>query len=139
MNDINKGNGRIRKHDDDLVVEGFERLDPKYVFKQAPKIKWGEQYLKWPSKRRIEYLEKLASSMNHAASILQDERNELNRLIILKEQQLTKLSESLRQNNDMIQQQIGAMNEERQSFNAAAANMKAEIRQLTKDLNDIKI
>lgn len=138
----NNGNGLVNNSADDAIAlgikeghvdqiaEGFKRLDPSCLFKNPPKIKWGEKYKLWGHKRKIDYLEKLATSMNHAASLMQDERNKLNDLMILKEKQLINMNESVRKNNEMIQQQITLINEERQSFNIAAADMKARIREL---------
>lgn len=41
----------------------------------APKISWGGEYRAWPVERRLHYAERLASTMNHAADVLQTERN----------------------------------------------------------------
>lgn len=43
--------------------------------KNAPMISWGEDYKKWDDAHKIEYLEKLSSSLNHALDLMQQERN----------------------------------------------------------------
>lgn len=50
-------------------------------------IKYGEEFEAWPDSRKINYLKKLASSMNHAADLMQQERNEIAEEIkVIKEQ-----------------------------------------------------
>ena len=75
-------------NENDLITAGFEKLDPKLLPKQPPKINWGMLYKQKSDAEKIRYLEKLASAMNHAASLIQDERNELGRLCELTEAQL---------------------------------------------------
>jgi len=120
------------KSDPDFFVEGFKRIDQSLVLRNPPKIKWGKEYLDWPDDRKIRYLEKLSAAMNEAAHLVQVERDELNRLIILKEEQLTQLSKAMAANNNMLQQEVTKMNAERQSFNTAVAKLNQEIRDLKK-------
>lgn len=44
---------------------------------QVKMIKFGKEFESWPDPRKIEYLKKLASAMNQAASDMQDERNKM--------------------------------------------------------------
>ena len=126
---------QAKQFEDDLVSAGFERLDPKLVERHPPKIKWGMLYQNSSDKEKIAYLEKLASSMNHAAHLIQEERNELGRLCELKEQQLIKLGEAVRANTAMLQQEVTRMNEQRQGYNAEVARLNAEIREMKKSLS----
>ncbi len=68
--------------------------------------------------------------MNHAASVIQDERDALGKLLDIKEEQLRKQHEMLNANNLMLQQQITKINEERQDYNAHVASLNARIREL---------
>ncbi len=122
----------MKHHDknNDWVGEGWHKLDPDLLLDKAPKIAWGDRYKMWPDVKKIKYLEELASSMNHAAFLVQNERDELNVLCARKEKMLNTLSQNLEGNNGMIQQQITLLNEERQTWNKAAAEMKAKIREL---------
>jgi len=124
MNKIQAINGQ-----DNYVGAGFHRLGKGLVHKKAPKIKWGIEYVAWPPERKISYLEKLAASMNHAAFLIQNERNDIMELLIKKEQQIVSMKKALGQNNTMIQEQITAMNAERQKYNAAIVALKAELRE----------
>lgn len=126
--------------EDDLVAAGFHRLDPDLIEQRPPKIKWGMVYSGkvkdpetgewWDDARRIVYLEKLAATMNHAAKLIQDERNVLLELIEKKANQLIAASEAVNRNNAMLQQQITEMNEKQQQFNTRVAELNTKIREL---------
>ncbi len=120
----------------DFVMEGLHRLDPSIVVKKAPKIAWGDRYKMWPDVRKIKYLDDLACTMNHAAYLIQLERDELNVLCEKKEKMIIAMSSNLEGNNGMIQQQMMKLNEERQLWNKAAADMKAKIRELESEIED---
>lgn len=116
--------------DNDWIGEGWHKLDPKIVIEKAPKIQWGERYKRWSDKKKIKYLEDMACSMNHAAYLIQLERDELNELCAKKEQNLMTMSHNMGQNNDMTQTLVMQMNEERHQWNAAAEEMKSRLREL---------
>lgn len=120
----------IEKKIADFVGQGFHPLDEDIVSLRPPQIRWGEQYLSRSDEGKIEYLEKLASTMNHAAAVIQDERNQLNELCDKKEKQIESMKVAIDQNNEMIQQQVTKMNSERQLYNQAIAELKAKIRSL---------
>lgn len=122
----------MEHHDknNDWVGKGFHRLDPDIIQDKPPKINWGDRYNMWSDVKKIKYLEKLAATMNHAAFLIQNERDELNVLCERKEKMLNTLSQNLEGNNGMIQQQMMLLNEERQLWNKAASEMKAKIRKL---------
>ena len=117
-------------NDDDFVAAGFERLDPKLIEKRPPKISWGMLYQEKSEEEKVKYLEKLASSMNHAARLIQDERDQLMELCALKEGQLTQMAEAVQINNEMLQQEVIRMNEQRQFYNAEVMRLNAEIKEL---------
>lgn len=116
---------------DDFVAAGFERLDPELIKRRAPKIKWGRLYGNMSDGAKIRYLEKLAATMNHAAYLIQEERNKLGMLCDLKEKQLVKLSEAVRVNNEMLQHEVTRMNEQRQGYNTEVIRLNARIRELS--------
>lgn len=120
-----------RKADqDDLVAVGFKRLDAKLLEDRAPKIQWGVLYKRKSDKEKIRYLEKLAASMNHAAALIQEERNQLVRLCELKEQQLAVMAKAVEANNAMLQQEIVRMNAEQQGANATIARLNTRVKEL---------
>ncbi len=127
MNRIAKDNEQ-----EDLIAKGFHRLDSNLVEKRPPKIKWGLIYQGMLDKQKIEYLEKLASSMNHAAHLIQGERNELNKLCGLKEEQLIKMKEAMDKNMLMLQSEVTKMNTQRQGFNKEVGRLNQKIRELEK-------
>jgi uncharacterized protein YydD (DUF2326 family) len=117
-------------NDDDLVAKGFHRLDPKLLPTHPPKINWGKLYEDKTDAEKIIYLEKLAATMNHAAYLIQTERNELGELCERKEAQIESMKQSLDQNNEMIQGTITQQNAERQQYNAAIVELKSKIKVL---------
>jgi len=124
---MSKTNGHKRE---DYIADGFHVVDEKYISKRPPKIRWGNKYKAWSDKEKIKYLEEFACSYNHAVALIQDERDELNRLIMLKEDQLTRMSKAMTQNNAMLQSEITQMNLERQGFNNTVKKLDAEIKEL---------
>jgi len=113
---------------DDFVGAGFRRIDHWEV--HPPKINWGDVYKLWPLHQKLEYLEKLACTMNHAADKIQGERNTLNDLCVKKEEQIQSLTAAIAQNNAMIQSEITRANEEKQQFLQAIAEKNARIKEL---------
>lgn len=125
------GNGAAAKLvEHDFIGSGFHKLDEKFVSKRPPKIKWGKKYEAWPIEQQLEYTQKLASSMNHAAYLIQMERDNMNQLCIIKERQLEKMKKAMDANNAMIQQQVTEMNEHKQQANAHAAKQNKLIKEL---------
>ncbi len=123
---MSKGNG---KADQDFVGEGFERLDSEIVVKNAPKIAWGDKYKEKTDADKILYLQKLASTMNHAAFLIQNERNDLLKSLDQKERQLISIAANLEANNGMIQQQVTKMNAEKQEYFKTIAALNKTIRE----------
>jgi hypothetical protein len=116
---------------DDFVGKGFHQLDDKIVHtKNPPKIRWGKKYLDSLPEIKISYLEKLCATMNHAAFLIQNERNQLNDLCVAKEKQINQMKGALDANNAMITTQITTHNEEKQLLQKAVADLKREVREL---------
>ena len=114
----------------DYIAEGFHKLDDHLVDSRPPKIKWGKKYQSWSLERKLEHAEKLACAMNHAAYLIQQERDALNELCEKKEQQLMKMNEAVRKNNEMLQQGISRLNEQKQGYHDHIANLNAKIKEL---------
>jgi hypothetical protein len=123
---------------EDLVNAGFEKLDSHLVDLKPPRIRFGELYKQFTDAEKIEYLEKIASVMNNAASLVQGERDELGKLCEMKEKQLNQITHDLRANNSMIQGEVMKLNEERQSFNKHVAELNKKIKELEKELKENK-
>ncbi len=121
---MSKSNGHAN---DDYVAAGFHRVP---VDSNPPMINWGRLYREWTDDKKITYLEKLASSMNHAAHLIQTERNQLGDLCEKKEKQIKSLKIALDQNNSMIQGEITKMNADRQEYHKAIATLKHDLRSL---------
>lgn len=116
----------------DTVVEGFKRLDDNILDRRPPKITWMEGFEKKEDKAKIEYLKKLASTMNNAARLIQDERDALVKLMVKKEEQLAVMQKQMRQNDEVLQKQLISMNAQKQ-------HASDEISKLTKRLRKYEL
>lgn len=114
----------------DFLGKGFHRLDDHLIPKRPPKIKWGPIYLSKTDAEKVAYLEKLAAAMNHAAHLIQGERDQLGGLCEKKEEQIASMKTALDQNNAMIQSQITKMNAEKQELLNAIITKNNRIREL---------
>ena len=115
---------------DDLLVEGFHRLDDNVVELNAPRLHESEVLRAKPVEARVRYWRRLAATMNHAAMLLQDQRNELSHHITQKEKQLEQMAAAVESNNQALQAEVTRMNEQRQSWNDEARRLNARIREL---------
>ncbi len=125
---MNKPNNGHRPFD--TLGEGFYKIDERFVLRRPPKIKWGLIYQKKTDLEKIQHLEKLASAMNHAAQLIQEERDNFGRLCEIKEKELIVAKQMLNQNNKILQTEITRMNEERQFYNRAIAELKRQVEEL---------
>ena len=116
---------------DDLVGAGFKRLDKTAMEDRPPRIQWGRIYKeKMSDAEKITYLERLASTMNHAASLIQTERNNMGKLCERKEMQLAVLKKTVDQNGAMLQHEITRLNADRQHFVDEITKLRNELRTL---------
>jgi len=65
MNEISKIRQSTHEELTDFVVDGFKILDNHLLDKKSPKIRWLEGFDRKENKVKIEYLKKLASTMNN--------------------------------------------------------------------------
>ena len=124
------------KTDSDLIAAGFHRLDENLIEQRPPKIQWGRIYQGMTDDEKLQYCEKLACVMNHAAKLIQDERNTLGHMVEQKEHMLIEMKKALDENNSMIQEQMTKFNEDKQRYNKAIAELKAKVRELESDRNN---
>lgn len=115
----------------DLMTAGFAQLDDSLLERRPPKINWGGIYKQKGAVEKIKYLENLASTMNHAAHLIQGERNQLVALCELKEGQISQLKKAMDQNMLMLQTEVTKINEERQLYNAHITELGAKIKELS--------
>lgn len=125
MGEVNEMN-----NEEDFIGDGFHRINDKYIDKRPPRITWGRKYLSWTDSRKVQYLEKFARSMNHAAFLVQGERDQLNKLCELKESQIGSLNKAMADNMNMLQHEVTRMNEQRQNYNTEVARLNKKIREL---------
>lgn len=116
----------------DYVGHGFYKIDEKHVRANPPKIKWTEKFLARPLEDQFKYVEMLARSMNQAALLIQEERDELGKLCEFKEAQLEKMKVAMDNNLLMLQTEMARLNEDRQEMLKAITQKNDRIRELEK-------
>ena len=83
---------------------------------QAPQIDWGEDFLAWSKDHQNRYLKKLCSALNHAADMIQEERNAaLNKIQEMKTL-LTHADQNVATQKSIVVRSITAHNEEKQNL-----------------------
>lgn len=114
------------KHDGLGDLKSIKRLPQ--MQKDPPKIKWGKEYLSWPDKRKLFYAERLACSMNHAADILQKERDKIIKISIHLEKQVEQLKQSYDQQVDLMHKKMVDFNAEKQKLFREIKTAKRELK-----------
>jgi hypothetical protein len=123
--------------------------------KVAPKIKWGDTYKGlvkdkakgrcWTDKDRLDYAERLASSMNHAADILQQERDKLLATVAHLEEQLKANAKAYKDQGNLMHSEIGAAGAEKQELYELIVTLRKhvkaqaiKVRTLTKQIKEME-
>ena len=116
-------------------LKKIERLPA--MLDSPPKVRFGSEYLGWTLTKRLQYAEQLAHSMNHAADILQQERNALSVVAIHQEDQIKHLVGQFSQQSDLMAKLTGESNEAKQGFMREIVELRAQVRardELIKDM-----
>lgn len=119
---------------EDLIVKGFHKLDDNLVDYKAPKIGWGMIYQDSTDREKIEYLEKLCATMNHAAYLIQEERNGLLKDMDIKNVQMAEARKAMKDNLDILQHEVTEMNTYKQNVNKSMGEKNQKIVDLKKDI-----
>ena len=114
----------------DELVDGFHRLHDHLLEARAPKLRLLPGWEKRTDEQKVQYMLKLAATMNHAAKLIQDERDMLVVLMEKKEQQLKRAAAAVRQNNEVLQSEVARMNEQRQQFQQRMTELTQKIEEL---------
>jgi hypothetical protein len=120
----------------DYVAHGFHKLDDRVMDTHPPKIVWGASWKKRSIESKLQWLEKFAHTMNHAAKLLTVERDKLGKMCEVKEAQLIKMGKQVAANNQMLQSEVTKMNEWKQQYLANVKRLNAEIKGLKNGNHD---
>lgn len=98
---------------------------------QAPQIDWGEDFNSWDIEQQNRYLKRLCSALNHAADMIQNERNEaLNKLHEMK-QILENADQATAVQKGIAHRAITAHNLEKQELIVRIRELETEVKDLT--------
>jgi seryl-tRNA synthetase len=96
----------------------------------APQIAWGDEYKSWPIEKRLSYAERLASSMNHAAAVLQDERDRLSDVCHAQQVKVEQAAEQYLKQGDQMHEELARADAEKQILYAEIDEAKKTIKRL---------
>lgn len=100
-------------------------------------IDFGADYKAWPARRKIDYLEKLASSMNQAADLMQKERDRAFAAAANFEKQIEAASKLHDVQNATMVKQLNASNAQKQEFLQQIESLKAALKKAKLASGDI--
>jgi hypothetical protein len=95
----------------------------------VPRIRWGDEYQSWPIEKRLSYAERLASSMNHAADILQQERDKLIAVVQHQEAQLRENVAKYLEQGALLHRELGAAGAREQELATLVVQLQAEVKE----------
>jgi hypothetical protein len=98
---------------------------------RAPAIRWGDAYLAWPLERRLHYAERLASAMNHAADILQRERDRLLATLRQQDAHLALTTQRYLDQGALMHRELAQADAEKQALYREIGVLQAQLRDRT--------
>ena len=106
--------------------------------RKAPKIRWGLEYMSWPVEKRLTYSENLTASMNHAADVLQGERNALIGVCKRQEQQLEQSQAQYVAQGETMHRELAAQDAEKQQLYQEIVKLKQEAKRRAKKIKELE-
>lgn len=100
----------------------------------APKIRWGKKYDAMPIGRRLDRAEKVANAMNHAADVLQTERNKLIEVCKAQEAQLVAAKAEQTIAQELLQTEMDRHNAEKQELYQQVAVLQKDTKAQAKHI-----
>jgi septation ring formation regulator EzrA len=94
----------------------------------APQIRWGEDFEAFDDKRKIIYLKKVASALNHATDLIQKERNELIDKCKQMAEQLENADKNVGIRKDIYVNAITSFNAEKQTLAQTIQKLERDIK-----------
>lgn len=114
----------------DEAMKDIERLPA--MQSRAPDIRWGGEFESWGLRRQRDFAMRLASSMNHAADMLQQERNKLLELCKKQERLLESAQDGYRNQGQLMNNELGKANAEKQELYKQIVNLQAALKEKQK-------
>lgn len=125
-NDPDAGFEEVQSGDAISLDESMKVVEYKH---RAPNITMEEGWKELPAEQRARYMHKLANAMNHAAKLLQDERNELLEKVAYLEKQVENAQKNLDIQKNVNRNAITQMNERMQTDATQTIELQGKLRQ----------
>lgn len=114
----------------------------------APKIRWGDMYRGkefdgdkgrfWNDRDRLRFAERLACSMNHAADVLQTERNNLLEIMVHQEKQLKENAKAYVGQGDLMHAELGSADAEKQKLYRQIVALTKQVKGQAKRIKELE-
>jgi len=101
-------------------------------------IQWGEEFQAWPVAERLAYAMELASAMNQAADVIQEERNALMAEAIQLREAADNANQLAQTHRGLATKMILESNQQRQAHAAAIGEASNRVAALEQELRDLR-
>jgi seryl-tRNA synthetase len=105
---------------------------------RAPQINWGEDFENFDDIRKIIYLKKLCSALNHATDLIQKERNQLLVDIKVCNEAVENADKAVSIQKAIVLKAITDHNIEKQEFAKQLQTLEKEIKEKNKIIEDLE-
>ena len=95
---------------------------------RIPQIKFGDEFEQWDDSRKIRYLKELASSMNEAARLMQNERNSLAAELAEAKALVVNAEKALHIQKAVTMSQLGSGNEQVQILSKQIMDLQTRVK-----------
>ena len=106
---------------------------------RAPKVQWGADIDLLPPVEQSRYYKRVAEAMNHAADILQQERNKLVEVAKAQEAQLVSKDQQVRAVTAQMEQLLTRTNAEKQQLSEQVVAEGRVVKQLRQTIYQLKV
>ena len=114
MNDKIDLNKEKQDHENAICIGTDDK--PVEIPKGQKVLRFGKQFEEWTDQRKIDYLKKLASAMNQAADMMQNERNVLAQKLDQVQRSLQNAETNLHTQKSINANMIGSSNATQQNY-----------------------
>lgn len=105
---------------------------------KIPQITFGEDFEERTDQEKITYLKALASSMNHAADLMQKERNELAKELVKQKGLVVNAENSLSIQKQVVINQLLAGNQEVQKLSQQILGLQKQLKDANQTIEDLR-
>lgn len=124
MNNIEEENQELKE-----TIGNLEKINFQYVGKggKVKMIAWGKEYKSWPVEKRLEYAEALASAMNEACDVIQQERDKALQELLKAKKQLDEIGNAYNIQKQININSITKANQDKEAYVKTIRELEKEL------------